>query len=166
MTWNLRKALSLALAAVVLIFAAWMLWPRSLEDDLDLEGRPLSATIITSGVEVTDMNSTPYHDFDDYAVEPGSPEADAIREILGRYSWHPCLDTLTGADAISDIGNVSVYLYIGDMGASLSVHNGTGKARLNDRVVRIGYLGNSQAAALCEELARLLRTTVSLVPTA
>ena len=45
----------------------------------------------------------------------------------------------------------------GDLERKLSVSNGTVKARVNGRVVRIGYFGSGQAAALCEQLSAILR---------
>ena len=41
--------------------------------------------------------------------------------------------------------------------ARVRVYNGTGKARVNGRVVRIGYLAQGKAATLCEQLAAVLR---------
>ena len=45
----------------------------------------------------------------------------------------------------------------GTLSGSFPVSNGTGKARVNGRVVRIGYFGSGQAAALCEQLSAILR---------
>ena len=56
------------------------------------------------------------------------------------------------------IGDIIVDLDAsGDLERKLSVSNGTGKARVNGRVVRIGYFGSGQAAALCEQLSAILR---------
>ena len=84
MTRSVKRVVLVLLAAAVLAFAAWMLWPRSIGDAVDLDAS-------------------------------------------------------------------------GDLERKLSVSNGTGKARVNGRVVRIGYFGSGQAAALCEQLSAILR---------
>ena len=153
---QIRKQTILILpAAALLVFAAWMLWPRSLGADLKFQGN-VSALIITSGVE----NSQPYQDLEEYNLNANSPEAEALREILSRYSYHLCLDSLTGGNSISDIGSITVGIHDGQ-GNGLTVHTGTGKLFLQDQVVRTGYWGNARAAALCGELTALLRNTES-----
>lgn len=67
----------------------------------------LSAAITTSGVEAVGMNSHPCQNMEEYTVEAGSPEAAALREILGRYAYHPCRDSLTGETGIQDISNAT-----------------------------------------------------------
>ena len=147
------RGLPLLLAAAVVAFAAWMLWPRSLEGAFDAQGG-LSVTVITSGVEVVDMNSRPYQNVENYTVEASSPEAEAIGEILEGYSYRLCWESLTGKSLIGNIGNVSVHLY-GPEG-DFSVFSGTGKVRLNGQTV---YLTGGRSSALCEVLTALLRGT-------
>ena len=139
------------MVAAAAVFAAWMLWPRSLAAAFDARGE-LSVTVITSGVEGVDMTSRPCGDVERYAVEAGSPQAGAIEKCLEGYSYHLCWESLTGESLIEDIGAVSVGLY-GPEG-DLSVFSGTGKARLNGRTVR---LAGGRSAVLCEELTVLLR---------
>ena len=147
-----KRTVFLLPAAALLIFAAWMLWPRSLGADPEIRGN-VSALIITSGVE----NSQPYQDLEEYSLDADSPEAEALREILNRYSYHLCPDSLTAEDSISGIGSITVQFHDG-RGNSLTVRNGTGKLLLQDQV---GRTGSARAAALCAELAALLRSTES-----
>ena len=51
MARKLRNGILILLAAAVLAFALWMLWPRSLTGTLGLEGREISASIVTTGWE-------------------------------------------------------------------------------------------------------------------
>ena len=148
-----KRTVFLLPAAALLIFAAWMLWPRSLGADPEIRGN-VSALIITSGVE----NSQPYQDLEEYSLDADSPEAEALREILNRYSYHLCPDSLTAEDSISGIGSLSVTLYDPqDAEREFDVYSGTGKIWLNGRIVRLDYFGNGRAEALSRELANLLR---------
>lgn len=151
MAVNIRRTIPFLVLTAAAVFAAWMLWPRSLTAAFDAGGG-LSATVITSGVEVVDMNSQTYQDMEDYTVEAASPEAEAIGEILQGYSYRLCWDSLTGKSLIEDIGAVSVQLYGPE--SDLSVFSGTGKVRLNGRTVR---LTGGRSADLCKELAAVLQ---------
>lgn len=150
MAENIRRKIPVLVLAAVVLFTAWMLWPRSLAAAFDARGE-LSVTVITSGVEVVDMTSRPCGDVERYAVEAGSPQAGAIEKCLEGYSYHLCWESLTGESLIEDIGAVSVGLY-GPEG-DLSVFSGTGKIRLNGRTVR---LTGGRSADLCEKLRAAL----------
>ena len=155
MARSVKRVVLVLLAAAVLAFAAWMLWPRSIGDAVDLEGEDLSGFLVT--LDVRDGQSQT--DSESYTVSADSEQAEAILELLDQYTSHFCWDTLTVADVISEIGDIIVDLDAnGDLERELSVSNGTGRARVNGRVVRIGYFGNSQAATLCEQLAAILRS--------
>ena len=113
MARKLRNGLLILLAAVIMTFAAWMLWPRSLTDALGLEGREISVSIVTTGWETSGTRGTsttgpPW-------TWSGTPSRRAVngpvREKLDGYTWHPCWDTLTGETALSGIGELSVTLY-------------------------------------------------------
>ena len=150
------------LAAAIAAFAAWMLWPRSLTETLDLEGREIAVSVLTSGwEEVRDEGNfynRPTMDIQRYTLPAQSEQAEAALEKLGGYTWHPCWDTLTGETAISGIGNLSVTLYDSqDAEREFSVYSGTGKIRLNGKVVRLDYFGNGAAEALSRELAQLIQ---------
>ena len=164
---KIRNGVLILLAVAIVAFAAWMLWPRSIGGAVELEGREIAASIITSGwEEVRDEGNfynRPTMDMERYVLPAGSEGARAVLELLDGYAWHPCWDTLTGETSISDIRDLSVTLYSVQNDALLefSVYTGTGKARLNDRVVQIGYFGAGEAAALCQALADLLRAESS-----
>ena len=51
MARKLRNGILILLAAAVLAFALWMLWPRFLTGTLGPEGREISASIVTTGWE-------------------------------------------------------------------------------------------------------------------
>ena len=153
MARSVKRVVLVLLAAAVLAFAAWMLWPRSLEDALELEDADFYGFLITFDVQ-NGQNST---DSESYTVSADSEQAEAIRDLLDQYTYHFCWDTLADPNVISEVGDIIVDLDSGDLERGLSISNGTGKARVNGRVVRIGYFGNSQAATLCEQLASLLQ---------
>ena len=159
MARKIRNGIIILLAAAAVSFAAWMLWPRSIGGAVELEGREIAASIITSGIR----DGEPYQEMEQYTVRAGSGQAALVLDLLDQCSYHLCWDTLTGETSISDIGDLSVTLYSVQNDALLefSVYTGTGKARLNDRVVQIGYFGTGGAAALCQELADLLRAESS-----
>lgn len=142
-----RAAWGAALAAVVL-FAAWMLWPRSLAAEFDA-GRQFTALVTKSGIQSGELwlDNSERYDLEGSA---------ALREVLEGYSYHLCWDSLLGKNVVDGIGDLSVDLYTGEQ--EIRVFNGTGKLFCNDRVVRI-YGGRRGAAALCEELLTVLRGT-------
>ena len=162
MARRLRNGILILLAAAVLAFALWMLWPRPLAGTLGLEGREIAASVLTSGwEEVRDEGNfynRPTMDMERYTLPAGSEQARAVLELLDGYTWHPCWDTLTGETSISGIGSLSVTLYDPqDAEREFDVYSGTGKIRLNGRIVRLDYFGNGTAEALSRELANLLR---------
>ena len=139
MARSVKRVVLVLLAAAVLAFAAWMLWPRSIGDAVDLEGEDFYGFLVT--LDVRDGQSQT--DSESYTVSADSEQAEAILELLDQYTYHFCWDTLTVADVISEIGDIIVDLDAsGDLERKLSVSNGTGKARVNGRVVRIGYFGS------------------------
>ena len=162
MLGKIRGGILLLLAAAVLASAAWMLWPRSLTDALDLEGRDLAASVTTTGwEEVRDEGNfynRPTMDMERYTLPAGSERSRTVLEKLDGYTWHPCWDTLTGETAISGIGDLSVMLYDPrDAEQEFAVYSGTGKIRLNGRTVRLDYFGSGAAAELSRELASVLQ---------
>ena len=162
MARKLRNGILILLAAAVLAFALWMLWPRSLTSTLGLEGREIAASVLTSGwEEVRDEGNfynRPTMDMVRYALPAGSEGARAVLELLDGYTWHPCWDTLTGETSISGIGSLSVTLYDPqDAEREFDVYSGTGKIWLNGRIVRLEYFGNGTAEELCKTLAAILR---------
>ena len=163
MARKLRNGLLILLAAAALAFAAWMLWPRSLTDTLDLEDREIAVSILTSGVEAVrdegNFYNQPTMDMERYTLPTGSEQAQAVLDLLDGYTWHLCWDTLTGETALSGIGTLSVTLYSvqDDVLREFSVYSGTGKIRLNDQIVRLEYFGNGTAEELCKTLAAILR---------
>ena len=162
MARKLRNGILILLAAAVLAFALWMLWPRSLTGTLGLEGREISASIVTTGwEEVRDEGNfynRPTMDMERYTLPAGSEQARAVLDLLDGYTWHPCRDTLTGETSISGIGSLSVTLYDPQNAErEFAVYSGTGKIRLNGKIVRLEYFGNGTAEALSRELAGILR---------
>ena len=147
MARSVKRVVLVLLAAAVLAFAAWMLWPRSLGDALELEDSGLSAVILTAHVR----NGKAYQEQEDYTLP-----AETVLDLLNQYSSHLCWDSLSDPSGISS-GTTSIHLAGGRELQTLVVQNGSGKMLLNGRVVRIGYFGSGQAAALCEQLSAILR---------
>ena len=106
MARSVKRVVLVLLAAAVLAFAAWMLWPRSIGDAVDLEGEDLYGFLVT--LNVRDGQSQT--DSESYTVSADSEQAEAILELLDQYTYHFCWDTLTGADVISEIGDIIVDL--------------------------------------------------------
>ena len=162
MARKLRNGILILLAAAVLAFALWMLWPRSLTGTLGLEEKNIWAVVISNGTEaVPGMDGfvdRPAGDVKGFALPAGSQQAEMVLDLLDGYTWHPCWRTLTGNGALSGIGALSVSLYDAqDPDRDFKVYSGIGEIRLNGRIVRLEYFGNGTAEALSRELASLLR---------
>ena len=106
MARSVKRVVLVLLAAAVLAFAAWMLWPRSIGDAVDLEGEDFYGFLVT--LDVRDGQSQT--DSESYTVSADSEQAEAILELLDQYTYHFCWDTLTVADVISEIGDIIVDL--------------------------------------------------------
>ena len=150
-----RRIVCGVLLAAVLALAAWMLWPRSLGEVFD-PAFPLSAAVTRDSFHIEGDFTVQDTETVSCTVKPGSPEMEAVCEILGRYRCHLCLDSLTGETVIQDVGDVGVRIRDQE-GRELWVSSAkSGKIFLNHRVVRAGYWGGAKGAALCKELAAVL----------
>ena len=146
-----RKAVYGSILAAVLVFAAWMLWPRPLAEAFDTQ-QPFTVHVTTFDVR----EGYPFiNTAEPLTVEPGTPEAAAVRQVLAEQSWHLCLETLIGADSLEGLGDMRISLY-GRDGAELSVFSGNSRISCDGRYVRLGYWGKARSAALCEELLTAL----------
>ena len=105
-------------------------------------------------VDLLFENGTPSMDSTTYDFEEGFPEAEAIGEILGRYSYRRSLRTpfpntdLEGNDA-------GFFLHIWGENLYIST-SGTGEITVNARVYRMGLFGNRNNLAFMEEIAAVL----------
>ena len=147
-----KRAVYGAVLAAVLVFAAWMLWPRPLVEAFDTE-QPFTVHVMTFGAR---EGQAFINTAEPLTVEPGTPEAAAVRQVLAKQSWHLCLETLVRADALEGLGDMRISLY-GRDGAELSVFSGNSRISCDGRYVRLGYWGKARSAALCEELLAALR---------
>lgn len=142
-----RKLTAGVLLAAIALLAAWMLWPRPLTEAFDT-GQTFTVYVTSAGVRdgqlFTDQDGP-------VTVEPGTPEAEAVRRVLAGHSYHLCLDTLLGADSLDGIGAQKVVLY-GQDGAELSVFSGNTKIYCGGRYVRLDHWGQGRGAVLCEAL--------------
>lgn len=144
-----RRKKAVLLAAVA-VFAAWMLWPRSLAKAFDAE-QGLAASVVVSGVR----NGRPWMDSSEqYDMEEGCA---ALREVLEGYSYHLCWDTLTGENAIDGKGGTDHTVHLYNISAQSLVSNGTAHIFADGRVYRVGYLGSRRGTALNRDILAALR---------
>ena len=160
-----RLLMGLALMGLIALaaFFTWMLWPRSLSSALD-GSQPFHVSIVIDSQAIDGETHLIHPEQEIVTLEfsAGSPEGEAVNEILSRYSYHYCWDTLTGASAIDHGhgGAVSIYLWESEApDRELSVF-GVSKCFVGEtsfisgtRVYKIGYWGNGRAQALTQELA-------------
>lgn len=140
-----RRKKAVLLAAVA-VFAAWMLWPRSLAKAFDAE-QGLAASVVVSSVRDRDSS-------EQYDMEEGCA---ALREVLEGYSYHLCWDTLTGENAIDGKGGTDHTVHLYNISAQSLVSNGTARIFADGRVYRVGYLGSRRGTALNRDILAALR---------
>ena len=105
-------------------------------------------------VDLLFENGRPSMDSTTYSFAEGSPEADAIGEILERYSYRRSLRSLIRVtDLEGNDAGFFLHLWCGDFYFS---SGGTGEITVNDHVYRMGLLGNRKNLALMEEIAAVL----------
>ena len=146
----MRKWQKTALLAAAAVFAAWMLWPRPLAKAFDAEQR-LAASVTASGVRDGRawMDSS-----EQYDLEEGCA---ALREALEGYSYHLCLDTLTGENAIDGKGGTDRTVHLYNVNDQNLTSNGTARIFVDGRVYRVGYLGSRRGTALNRDILAALR---------
>lgn len=144
-----RQMIRGAVLAAVVLFAAWMLWPRPLAAEFDAE-RQLAASVTKQGVRDGKL----WMDVSEQYELEGSA---ALQEVLEGYSYHLCWDSLIGANAIDGRGGTYETLNLYNSGDEGLISNGTSRLILNGRVVKVGYWGHGQGTALNQELLAALR---------
>ena len=146
----MRKWQKTTLLAAAAVFAAWMLWPRPLAKAFDAE-QGLAASVTASGVRDGRawMDSS-----EQYDLEEGCA---ALREVLEGYSYHLCLDTLAGENAIDGKGGTDHTVHLYNVSAQSLISNGTARIFVDGRVYRVGYLGNRRGTSLNQDILAALR---------
>ena len=146
----MRKWQKAALLAAVAVFAAWMLWPRPLARAFDAE-QGLAASVTVSGVRDGHlwMDSS-----EQYDLEDGCPQ---LKAALERYSYHLCLDTLTGENAIDGKGGTDRTVHLYNVNDQNLTSNGTARIFVDGRVYRVGYPGNRRGTSLNQDILAALR---------
>lgn len=157
MARSVRRIVLVLLAAAILIFVAWMLWPRSLAGAFAFD-QPFTLTV--TELETQEDGSWTVKEPVSSVLEPGTPAAEAVRETLEGYSYHLCLASLTG-DRLVPIGEQSVFLDSVSDGKKdhLGLIAGSNRLGCGDRVVQ-GYFRDS--TVLCQKLSAILRANPGL----
>ena len=153
MARGVRRIVLVLLAAALLAFAAWMLWPRSLGEAFAFD-QPFTLTV--TELETQEDGSWTVKEPVSSVLEPGTPAAEAVQEALEEYFYHLCLSSLTG-DRLGPIGEKCVFLDSVSDGKKdhLGLIAGSNKLGCGDRVVQ-GYFRDS--AVLCQKLSAILRS--------
>ena len=90
-------------------------------------------------------------------LEKGDPVLEELEEILSRYRYHLCWDSLLGRASIEGGGSSETFwLYVGK-DRDLSTLGGK-DVILNERTVRIDYWGSNDGLALCQEVVACLKS--------
>lgn len=89
MARSVKRVVLVLLAAAVLAFAAWMLWPRSLGGAFAFD-QPFTLTV--TELEMQEDGSWTVKEPVSSVLEPGTPAAETVREALEGYSYHLCAD--------------------------------------------------------------------------
>lgn len=151
-----KKLLIGALAlGLLLIF----LWPLSFpvltenRDSISIVKTDLLFPVGDDGRTHSDMQAATYS----FAAD--SPEAAAIQDILGRYSYRRTLRTLF-SDASIEGNEAGYWLHIyGDYNITAG---GTGEVIVGNHVYRMGLWGGKASLALMEEISAVLASAEPL----
>lgn len=95
----------------------------------------------------------PQHESKRYVLTPGSPEAEAVKEILSDYTYRRCGKTLRGDTSVSGLGEIQCYLNGPDFDVSFS---GNRYVFLNGAVYQLGLVGDGAGAELTQRLWAVL----------
>ena len=142
-----KKGLIFAVAALALIlyFRPLPFPELSFESNIDLSIHKVDLEI---------ANGAPHMTSTTYVFTEDSPEAEAIEEILERYSYRRSLRSLIRVtDLEGNDADFWLHIWCGDFYFS---SGGTGEVTVNDHVYRMGLLGNRKNLALMDEIAAVL----------
>jgi len=145
----MKKTWRIVIAVALVAAAAWMLWPRPLEEAFDATEQ-FSVTGIMFDVENGQLKSESFR----YEVEAGSAQGREIEAVLEKYSYHACIDTLVGVDSIW--GPVVTMNFHNTREEYMTLTVGTRRLHCNGRVYRLGYGEIDRGRALCDELLAIL----------
>lgn len=157
----MKKYICLGILIPAATIGAWMLWPRPMENTIN----PTHEFSISTANWIWNQKRANYDiETENFTLEANSEEGEAIHAILSNYSYHPCLDTVTGNDTIHDIGTIELYICgraptdKSSFTESLTLLS-QAKFRYQGRIYRIGYFGNGQGEQLAQELYAYLQST-------
>ena len=149
-----------ALLAATVGTIIWLLFPRPLADIVDTSA-PVELHIQQYGPENTELT-----------VVPGTPEMEALVEVLARHTYHLHWTSLFGSTAVQSYVSDTYRILYDDMtirgvgerscqfGGELAwfkrkdASNSEGK---RDRVLLLDYWGRTCGAELCQEILAALR---------
>jgi hypothetical protein len=159
----MKKKIILSLIGVaVIIFGLIMLCPLSLTDAIT-DNAEMRITVWNLGMKENgqfDTTSTAY------IFQPNSEEYIQIWKILNLYSFHRSFRSFFNDTSINrnDAGYVLQILFVkkGELTKNI-ITGGNGEIAVNDRVYRVGYLGNKKALAMMNEIRSVLDQSIPLI---
>lgn len=148
-----KRLIGSIIAILILSTCAFFLWPRSFAN-VSPEVKSISVVL----VEESDATT--------YVYNAQDSEFSAIMDTLDRYSYHMSLRTISSyfKNGASMEGNkagywLNIYLYTepNRYGECYGITSGgTGEIVVDDAVYRIGYLGNSTALKMMDEVCQIV----------
>ena len=144
------KKWKVAVAAALVLLAAWMLYPRNLGAAFDAE-QSTAVSVTVFGITDGQIDNKT----EEYRLPAGSEKGARINELLSQHSYHLTVGTLMGQNVIED--HTMILHFNNREPAYLSLTGGTTKLFLNHRVCRLDYFGQERGTELCEEILNILR---------
>lgn len=130
--------------------------PLSFPDLTQVE-KPIQITCIQNLPPIIkDYIAIPQQQTTQFTIEPDSPEMAELTEILSRYHFHRCFQTLSKTTAIEDIGDDSFFISSIDPDTLELEILSCRHLWLDGRVYHIGWFGDGQGQQLGAELAQVL----------
>ena len=143
----------LLLSGVVVVVAAVLLWPipfPSLET-----GDDVSVTHSYFWIDNTDPSGSLKQTHKSYLCSADPDTLAQLEDILSRYSYHRCLHTLFPFLAVGSDGSHHLLFHLAGDLLVLTNHR---HLYAGERIYCLGYLGDSTADTLVQELLETLET--------
>lgn len=146
------------LIAIVVIFAAVLLWPISFPD---LEGpEEVSVTHIYHWIDTTEASGALQQTVETYHCSAHPDTLENLNQVLQRYSYHRCLHTLLPflSPSSSSLGSHFTQFTIREEEEDLSLFLVTDGRHMyyDGHVYCLGYWGSSTAQGVTQELLAVL----------
>jgi hypothetical protein len=137
---NHKKLKTVIVAAVIVVILGAFFWPFYMDHYIKYEKKievGVSKTVVSGGKKKMGLET--------YTYKEGTEEFQKIVKIVKKYPYHCYIKTFSGMTQM--YGSTESYIILTD-GTDRIVFSGSGEVLINNRLYRIGYVGNERGSEI------------------